>query len=250
MKQEHYVMRIPRIFYPKNIALEQELVLDSNSSNHVLKVLRLSIGAKIIIFNGEGGEFKTTISMVKNNLAVIKVNEFIAKNLESSLKINLAQGIGRGEKMDYVIQKAVELGVHKIIPLFTEYCNVKLNDARLQNKVSRWELIIISACEQSGRNYIPSIEMPTHLSKWLTESRNSYNIILEPQAAINMKNLDIINYSEITILIGPEGGLSDIEVLLAQKNGFIPVRLGPRVLRTETAALVALSALQTRFGDF
>ena len=243
---------MPRIFYPHNIISGSNIDLDVGSSKHILKVLRLNIGMKLTIFNGQGGEFTATISAISNQHATVKVDKFVPKNIESNLKIHLAQGIARGEKMDYIIQKAVELGVHKITPLFTERCNVKLADERAQKRTSRWQTIIISACEQSGRNYVPKIENPQNLADWLPKlprSQESLQLLLAPNGATSIKTLDS-NHAEITILIGPEGGLSEDEILLAQKNNFITMRLGPRILRTETAALAALSALQTQLGDF
>jgi 16S rRNA (uracil1498-N3)-methyltransferase len=242
-------MRIPRIFYPHTIVSGDEIILDANSSKHILKVLRLNIGMTLIIFNGKGGEFVATILQVNNHRATVKIDRFIAKEVESPFKIHLTQGIGRGEKMDYVVQKAVELGVHKITPLFTEYCNVKLTDERAQNRISRWQTIMINACEQSGRNIIPTIEAPQNLAVWLPKLQSPLKLLLDHRATKAIKTISG-NYTAATILVGPEGGLSEDEILLAQKNGFISVHLGPRVLRTETAALVALSVLQAQWGDF
>jgi 16S rRNA (uracil1498-N3)-methyltransferase len=244
-------MRIPRVFYPYDLIAGDEIILDVNNSRHILKVLRLSIGMTLNIFNGNGSEYIATILATNNQRVTAKIGQLMVKEVESPLKIHLAQGVSRGEKMDYVIQKAVELGVHKITPLFTEYCNVKLIGERISNRVSRWESIIISACEQSGRSYVPRIEAPQKLSTWFTKLRNDIitKILLDPHATATIREVKM-EHPEVTVLIGPEGGLSEDEVLLAQSCGFVAVRLGPRILRTETAALAALSALQTQFGDF
>lgn len=247
-------MRLTRIFYPYKIDINTDIVLDTKASNHLLRVLRLEIDASLTLFNGDGGEFFAKISAIKNHCAVVKIIEFISKTVESPLKIHLAQGIGRGEKMDYVIQKAVELGVYQITPLFTEYCNVKLNEERAEKKISHWQPIIISACEQSGRNYLPKIAAPQNLINWLehdviSENKNPLKIILDPSASSSLTDI-YNNHSEVTILVGPEGGLSANEIELAKKHNFIGIKLGPRILRTETAALAAISALQTKFGDF
>lgn len=242
-------MRITRIFYPNEIAVNAEIVLDIGASSHLLKVLRLELNTLIVLFNGRGGEFIAKLTTQKNNRAIIRVISFVAKELESPIKIHLAQGIGRGEKMDYIIQKAVELGIHKITPLFTEYCNVKLDLERTEKRLAHWQSIIISACEQSGRNYLPKIADPKNLSDWFFQEQNSLKLILDPGANKSLADIPVPN-SEITILIGPEGGLSTNEIELAKKNNFIAVRLGARILRTETAALATISALQTKFGDF
>lgn len=242
-------MRIPRIFYPHKIGFNTEIILDISSSNHLLNVLRLELNSSVILFNGEGGEFTTKIIALKNHRAIIKVMNFTSKDVESPIKIHLAQGIGRGEKMDYVIQKAVELGVYKITPLFTEYCNVKLNEEKIEKRLAHWQAVIISACEQSSRNYLPQINAPQNLTNWLNQKNDSLKIVLDPKATTSLAKISAIP-SEVTVLIGPEGGLSTNEIELTQKNNFKAASLGPRILRTETASLAAISVLQAKFGDF
>ena len=151
--------------------------------------------------------------------------------------------------MDYTIQKSVELGVNKITPIFTERCNVKLKGKRLESKVNHWKNVITSACEQCGRNFVPKIDSPINLDNWLIQERFGCCLTLYHASELSFKDLkkSPTNY---TILVGPEGGLTQIEVKLSEKYGFIPIKLGPRTLRTETAALVAISILQSKWGDF
>ena len=151
--------------------------------------------------------------------------------------------------MDYTIQKAVELGVSKIYPLLTERCNVKLDEDRRQKRLQHWQSIIISACEQSGRNKVPEIMPPQTLTYWLTTIKADHSFILAPTARQKLKQITLKNNASVVLLIGPEGGLSDLEINQAQQKGFTPLNLGPRVLRTETAAIAALTALQCYFGD-
>ena len=203
----------------------------------------------MILFNGEKGEFFSQLTAVENNIVQVYISSFTEKDVESPLKINLAQGISRGEKMDYAIQKSVELGVHSIIPLFTRYSNLKLTGTRLTSKIQHWQKIAIHACEQSGRCFIPKIEQPLAFGDWISQAAGK-KIILDPKAESTLAdNLENVKPNEVTLLIGAEGGFSDEELIMAENNGFARVQLGPRILRTETAPLVALSILQHRLGD-
>ena len=153
-------MRITRIYQPEPLAIGQAFALNPNASSHIVRVLRLRPGALITLFNGEGGEYSAALTAIEKHQAIVKIKEFFAIERESPLKIHLGQGISRGEKMDFTLQKAVELGVTKITPLFTEHGNVKLTDDRLEKRLNHWRSIVISACEQCGRNRIPEILMP------------------------------------------------------------------------------------------
>jgi 16S rRNA (uracil1498-N3)-methyltransferase len=167
---------------------------------------------------------------------------------ESPLNIHLAQGISRGDRMDFTLQKSVELGVNTITPIFTERCGVKLSGERLEKKHQQWQKIVISACEQSGRCAVPIVATPIYLADWLAQETAALKLNLHPKAEHSIMNLPIEN-QRVRLLIGPEGGLSDDEIANANKAGFHDVLLGPRVLRTETAALTAITALQCRYGD-
>ncbi len=238
-----------RIFQSGQLMANSTITLDEPASHHLARVLRANIGEKIILFNGQGGEFSGLIKEINKKTVVVDLHDFIARDVESSLNICLAQGISRGEKMDFTIQKAVELGVKEVIPLFTERCNVKLDAERSDKRIKHWRSIITSACEQSGRNYVPDITMPLSLENWLTKVKADICLVLSPYATTGLKQLAVPDNARIVLLIGPEGGLSDREVNLASQYGFLPLNLGPRILRTETAALAAITALQSCFGD-
>lgn len=241
-------MTIPRIFVAAKLASKQEIILDTNVSNHLLQVLRLKVNDSLKIFNDSGGEFSAIITTINKHHTTVLIKEFVQCNRESPLKIHLGQGISRGEKMDFTVQKAVELGVNTITPLFTEYCNVKLKNERLENRLRHWQKIAISAAEQSERCYVPKVLPVQTLESWFATT-TGLCLILDPRATKKLS--DIKEYpSSVTLLVGPEGGLSDKEIILAKQNNFLPVRLGPRILRTETAALAAISVLQTKWGDF
>lgn len=242
-------MLIPRIFISAELKSKQEIILDINSSNHLLRVLRLKINDSLIIFNNSDVEFHANIiSIDKNRAVVVFINEFVKCSRESPLQIHLGQGISRGEKMDFTVQKAVELGVNIITPLFTEHCNVKLKDERLENRIRHWQGVAISASEQSGRCFVANILLPQNLKDWLSKA-TGLRLVLDPYS--NTMLSDIKEKPEcVTLLIGPEGGLSDREIALAAQKNFLPINLGPRILRTETAGLAAISVLQAKWGDF
>jgi 16S rRNA (uracil1498-N3)-methyltransferase len=234
-------MYIPRIYQPSELLLGESFTLDAQASHHITNVLRLKNGASLILFNGFGGEYTATL-LSKNTVHIEKHSE---KNTESPVHIHLGQALCRNEKMDYVIQKAVELGVHSITPLISKRSENKISEKRLE----RWERIIISASEQSGRTYIPKIANPTSLYQWLSTESSDLKFILNPIKGLSINDFDNSPHS-ISILIGPESGFDEKEVDLAVNSGFQSLTLGPRILRTETAALATLSVLQSKFGDF
>ena len=160
-------MRIPRIHHPASLATGGHAELSEAAANHVARVLRLPVGAPLTLFNGQGGEFEAAISTVNKHRVTVEVGAFHDKEREPPLQLWLAQGISRGERMDYTIQKAVELGVSRIIPLFTEHCGVRLDGERLDKRVRHWQGVVIGACEQCGRNRIPQVDTPVTLAQWL-----------------------------------------------------------------------------------
>jgi len=241
-------MRVPRIYHSGDLAPQQSITLEPDAANHVGRVLRLNIDAPIILFNGQGGQYDAVLVEAGKKRVVAKIIDFQDITLESPLTIHLGQGISRGDKMELTIQKAVELGVNQITPLFTERCGVKLSGERLAKKVSQWQKIVISACEQCGRNTIPTINQPTSLEQWLAQPSDELKLNLHPRASYSINSLPEPIHG-IRLVIGPEGGLSDVEIEQASQSGFDEVLIGPRVLRTETAGLTVISALQTRFGD-
>ncbi len=237
-----------RIYQPIPLKTDTAITLDEAASHHVARVLRATLSDEIIIFNGEGGEFEATITEITKKNVIVYIKKFLARDVESPLELWLAQGISRGEKMDFTIQKAVELGVTKIIPLLTERCNVQLNAEKKQKRWEHWQAIIIHACEQSGRTTLPKLSLPEEFSSWIKKApKASANFVLTPDAKNAFKINDIPKTAQI--LIGPEGGLSAKEIEEACQLGFTPTKLGPRILRTETAGVAALSVLQCLYGD-
>ncbi len=242
-------MRNPRIFQQSQFALNETVPLSDDAFGHVVRVLRLKEGDTITLFNGEEAfQYTATLCNVSKKSADIKVISQEENNSESPLNIHLGQGISRGDRMDFTLQKSVELGVNTITPLFTERCGVKLNAERLEKKRQQWQKIVISACEQSGRASVPVVAEPMLLADWLKQETSALKINLHPKAQHSIMSLPMEN-TRVRLLIGPEGGLSDEEITQANDSDFHDVLLGPRVLRTETAALTAITALQCRFGD-
>lgn len=240
-------MRTPRIFHPSPIRVGEEIELDGNAARHVGKVLRLSAEAAITLFDGRGGEYRASLRCVEKRRVTADVLEFLPREVESPLSITLAQGISKGDRMDFTIQKAVELGISRIVPLNTERSVVNLKGERMEKKLSHWRGVIISACEQCGRNTLPELLPPSSLQQWLQVDDANTHLLLDHRAGTTLGSLATSN--AMTLLIGPEGGLSETEREQAYASGYQGLSLGPRVLRTETAALTALAALQSRFGD-
>lgn len=234
-------MHIPRIYQNSDLHPGNSCILTTQASHHIINVLRLKIGDSFIIFNGLEGEYTATL-LSKNTVHIEKYHK---PEVESPLQIHLGQALCRHDKMDYIVQKAVELGVYSITPLITRRSENKFSDKRLE----RWERIIISACEQSGRTYLPKIEAAKPLSQWITTQASDVKLILTPKKSTDI-NQKKISPSSVSILIGPESGFEQGEVDNSIHSGFKPLTLGPRILRTETAALTAISVLQLAFGDF
>lgn len=240
-------MRIPRIFQKTPLKEGIEVTLDEEASHHISRVLRMPEGANIIIFNGEGGEYQAIIVKNDKHHTHIKTQQFIYQYVPSPLKIHLGQVMSRGDKMDFTIQKAVELGVNEITPLISSHCEVKLSGERADKKQAHWENIIINACEQCGRTDLPILNKIQSLHDWMPSLSSSIKLMCHPNGAARFKDLRIEN--EVSLLIGPEGGFSENEIELAKTTQFNVVQLGPRVLRTETAGLTIISILQGLFGD-
>lgn len=246
-------MRNPRVYQNQILSLGATIELDADAFGHIVRVLRLKDEDQITLFNGalfEGkwGEFNAQLTHVSKKSAQAKIISFTEKNNESPLNIHLGQGISRGDRMDFTLQKSVELGVNTITPLFTERCGVKLNAERLTKKQEQWQKIVISACEQSGRCAVPIVKQPEYLEAWLGQQTLALKLNLHPKAQHSIMSIPEIN-DRVRLLVGPEGGLTDEEIATAEQHDFKPVLLGPRVLRTETAALTAITALQCRYGD-
>jgi 16S rRNA (uracil1498-N3)-methyltransferase len=237
-----------RIFQPFIIEQNSLITLDDNAFNHLIRVLRMKVGEKIILFDGSNHITPAIIHEVNKKSVTVKTASSVLDNRESPLEIHLGQVISRGEKMEFTIQKSVELGISSITPLLSERCGVKLDTERLDKKTQQWQKIVISACEQCGRNIIPEIKPVMKLENWCASLTQGLRLNLHPKAKHGIKQL-ANEHKKIYLLIGPEGGLSDNEISMTHNYHFTDILLGPRVLRTETAALTALTALQVHLGD-
>jgi 16S rRNA (uracil1498-N3)-methyltransferase len=239
-----------RLFVSGQLINGAELLIEGDRARYLGRVLRLRVGDEIRVFNGEGPEWSATIGGMTKNTATLQIGESFEAGTESPLKIHLVQGISRGERMDFVVQKATELGVKRITPVLTEYGVVKLDQARAEKRRDHWESVAASACEQSGRTRLPLIDTPMRLKDWFGNKPAAVDaeLVLMPGAATSLTAIDTPT-TKVCLLIGPEGGFSDMEYEDAAIAGFSAVSMGPRVLRTETAAVAALSVLQSRWGD-
>ncbi|SON48020.1 16S rRNA (uracil(1498)-N(3))-methyltransferase [Vibrio tapetis] len=241
-------MRVPRIYHPEAITQLGELALDEDAAGHVGRVLRMKAGQEILLFDGTDHEYPASITEVTKKSVTVSVVEKISKSIESPLNLHLGQVMSRGDKMEFTIQKSVELGVNTITPLISERCGVKLDQKRFEKKLAQWQKIAIAACEQSGRNTVPVIRPIMQLEQWCAEQSDALKLNLHPRAKYSINTLPA-PVERVRLLIGPEGGLSSEEISMTEKYKFEETLLGPRVLRTETAALTAITALQVRFGD-
>lgn len=242
-------MRIPRIYHPELLEYQTQCQLSEDAANHVGRVLRMVEGEQLELFDGSNHIYPAIIT--ESNKKSVKVN-ILGRELsdkESNLKIHLGQVISRGERMEFTIQKSVELGVNVITPLWSERCGVKLDGERMDKKIQQWQKIVIAACEQCGRNVVPEIRPLMKLQDWCAEDDGAIKLNLHPRAQHSIKTLPMIPKDGVRLLIGSEGGLSEQEIVQTQQKGFTEILLGKRVLRTETASLAAISALQIYFGD-
>ena len=241
-------MRVPRVYTDQALASDQRLVLQDQSAHYLTRVLRMQPGRSLVIFNGNGGEYPASIVAVDKKSVTLQLGEQVTVERESPLQIHLAIGISRGERMDLVLQKATELGVTTITPLFTEQGEVHLTGERLQKKLRHWQQIVISACEQCQRNTLPLLHTPQKLADWIATVQEPCRLVLHHRGEAGLSTGQP-SPSGAVLLIGPEGGLSADEIALALQQGFKPLTLGPRVMRTETAPLAAISILQFIWGD-
>ncbi|MGN1394073.1 MAG: 16S rRNA (uracil(1498)-N(3))-methyltransferase [Succinivibrionaceae bacterium] len=241
-------MRTVRIYDNQSIKINTPIELGENGFGHVYRVLRMTEGDEISIFNGNGFEYQAIITECsKKKVVVTPTKEINKRPIESPLNIHLGQVISRGEKMDFTVQKAVELGVSEITPLISTRCGVRLKEERLDKKQDTLQKIVISACEQCGRVIVPKVNHITDINDFLATKTNDLKLTLNPYCS--KKIAELSNVKNIRLLVGPEGGFTDDEINLATTCGYNNISLGPRILRTETAALVAISILQACFGD-
>ncbi|AKA21860.1 16S rRNA (uracil(1498)-N(3))-methyltransferase [Pseudomonas chlororaphis] len=239
-------MRLSRFFIDAPLSLGEH-ELPEAQAHYIGRVLRMAEGDALQLFDGSGHEFRGTLLEVGKKRVVVRLDESFAGQVESPLRIHLGQGLSRGERMDWAIQKATELGVNDITPIFSERCEVRLKDERADKRLAHWRQVAISACEQCGRSRVPVIHPPVLLADWIKQTQADLKLVLHPVAEPLESHA---KPATLAFLIGPEGGLSDAEVAQAQDAGFLPARLGPRVLRTETAPVVALAVAQQLWGDF
>lgn len=240
-------MRRIRIFHRGELSSGLTVMLDHNSSHHLLHVLRKKAGERFFIFNGSDGEFDAVLTSTNKKTACVEIGEWHERKTESPLSIHLGQVMSRGERMDYAIQKSVELGVSTITPLFSEFCQVQLSENRIDKRVAHWQAIAISAAEQSGRCAVPIVHSPITFDEWI-QKENAVKLICCPRQEKSALAA-IAPDKNIAITIGAEGGFSNTEMHTAFQSNFLPLSLGPRILRTETATVVALTFLQMRYGD-
>ena len=247
-------MRISRLYHPEQLSCGEETTLTAEASSHLVKVLRTRPGSPLVLFNGDGCDYQATTLDIDPRKTRVAIKTKIEKFNESNLDITLIQGLSRHDRMDATIQKSIELGVNRIIPVLCQRSNAKLDTSKREKKLSHWRKIAISACEQSGRSIIPDIgeiiplnELCSNKNDWL--QLDAERLLLDPDSSTGLKNINI-KESAVEILIGPEGGLNEEEVSLLTESGFTSISFGPRILRTETAGPAVISALQTLWGDF
>lgn len=242
-------MSSPRFFLDQPLALGARFSLPPGPARHAAKALRLTVNDTVTLFNGQGGEHTARIERIQKDEVAVSITDFTGIERESRLRMMLAQGISSGERMDYTLQKAVELGVVAIQPIAAKRSVVKLSGERAERRVAHWKGVVASACEQCGRNQVPAVAAPLTLAGWLGQHTAGRLLFLSPLANTRPANLAPPTGLDC-LVVGPEGGFEADEIAALVAAGAIPVCLGPRVLRTETAALAALAAMQTLWGDF
>ncbi len=241
-------MRLSRVHLPGPLGPRTMTRLTGDRAHYVARVLRLRPGRELTVFDGTGGEYQATISTVTRNTVDLALGDHRAVERESPLEITLAIGISRGERMDFAVQKAVELGVHSILPLVTEHCGVRLSAERTSQRRQHWQKVVISASEQCGRNRLALVQPIRDIGVWLSSRTREPGLVLAPESRPDGA-APAHPGERITLLVGPEGGLSPAELKQATEAGLQPARLGPRILRTETAAIVAIATVQAWWGD-
>lgn len=241
-------MRVSRLYVDLPLALNEQAELDDDSGHYVRTVLRLKKDDAVILFNGKGGEYVCLLGEVSRKTVLVTVKSWNDRSVESPLSVTLGLGISRGDRMDLSVQKAVELGVTQITPLITERCVVQFKGEKKLQRLLHWQKIAQHAAEQSGRTVLPELIEIAALQNWVS-NQQGLKVFLDPYAVLSLSELQPDDM-KVTLLTGPEGGFSDQERSIAKAAGFIPVRLGSRILRTETAAIAALAAVQMLWGDF
>ncbi|ORU92714.1 MAG: 16S rRNA (uracil(1498)-N(3))-methyltransferase [Cycloclasticus sp. symbiont of Bathymodiolus heckerae] len=241
-------MRISRLFIEQDLSQSTVVTLEANAAHYLRNVLRLKKGFQLTVFNGRGGEYAATVEEVSRKVVSLHIDEWRDVNVESPLAIELGLSVSRGERIDVAIQKATELGVTVITPVITQHCIVKLTEERRLQRHQHWQSIVYRACEQCGRNVPPKLNVTLNLADWLTSDLPASRIIFEPGKAGTLKTHSKPD-GDVSVLIGPEGGFSEQEVIDAQEAGFSALGFGPRIVRNETAAIASIAAMQVLWGD-
>jgi 16S rRNA (uracil1498-N3)-methyltransferase len=249
-------MGLPRFFIESTLAPYTTVTLPEAVTRHI-HVLRLAVGDDVCLFDGSGNEFRARLDAINKRDATVSVTDATQPDTEARYAITLAQGIAGGDKMDWLIEKAVELGVHAVAPLQTERGVVRLSGERAAKRVQHWQALVQAACEQCGRARVPTVAPVATLREWLATAKSvdAPRVLLSPRGTQSLTQWAVqsrprIESDGVVVLIGPEGGLSNDEEALAEAAGFLPLTLGRRILRTESAALVAMSALHAVLGEF
>ena len=244
-------MKISRFFQDDDFNIGQEYDLNPANHRHAIQVLRLKLGESLIVFNGRGGEYLATLVIAEKRKSRILIHSFDSVNRESQLKITLVLAMIKSDKMDFSIQKAIELGVSAIQPVYTKRSVIKIKENRLDKKMQHWEAVCISACEQSGRTKLPIVEVPEDIEQFINKPSSDFTITMLPSAQRKIDDLEGIDSCAqgISLFIGPEGGFTPDEEKLMSQAGLTGISFGPRILRAETAAIAAITACQQRWGD-
>ena len=244
-------MRTPRLHVDLPLAAGARVTLPEAAGHHATRVLRLGVGDALTVFDGRGGEYHATLARAARGAVAIDVGEHVPVDRESAFTVELGQGICKGDRMDLVVQKATELGVHRIAPLVCERTVVKLDPARAERRIAHWQAIAVHAAQQCGRTRVPEVAGVEGLGPWLARScRDHQGLVLSPRGEARLSDIaPPAPGTPVPLLVGPEGGLSPREDECARAAGLTGLRLGPRVLRAETAAVVALGVLQAWWGD-
>jgi len=241
---------VTRVYVNQVLGIGMEFTLPEDAFRHLVQALRMRPGEGFIAFNGQGGEYAASMLDVGKRAATARIDAFDAVDRESPLQLTLAQCVAKGDRMDYTVQKAVELGISRIVPLVSSRSVVRIDGDRWERKIEHWQGVIASACEQSGRTRLPLLDAPQNLNAWLDAAREpALELTLDPKAMQTLRSL-VKPVGPVTLLVGPEGGLSDQEIEHAARSGFAGLRIGPRVLRTETAGVATLAAIQSVWGDW
>ncbi len=241
-------MRQTRIYTPQSLCVADTIELTGSTSHYLARVLRASRGDSIKVFNGDGQEFSGQVVDVQRQCVTVRLLNSRVPAMESPLRVTLVQAISRGERMDYSLQKATELGVSCIQPVSSQRVEVHMDEKRQAKRMTHWRAVMTSACEQSGRAVLPELKSPCCVDDWLIAQDPSRRLVLDPGATLKLSSLQITS-NEVSVLVGPEGGLSGEELDRVKAAGVTPVSLGARILRTETAGPVAIAVLQACSGD-